>query len=180
LPRRLIPRTSNAGPCPKSDRRRGGRREEPIPHPAFVDVTITARSTCCNGRRRTELNGGYRTSRAGTTTHAAAAGPVTGEGPADTILSTVASPRRPRSGEFAGPCELGATDGTELSPRPLLRLDRGMAENLRFSPCLLGTSAHKALSKRGFRDGIRAWRTILSVPRSDPICYGTAIDGGPT
>src|SRR5262245_42331408 len=76
LPRRLIPRASNvgnrrtsasiarrrkAGPCPKSDRRRGGRREEPFPHPAFVDVTITARSTCCNGGRRTELNGAYRT-----------------------------------------------------------------------------------------------------------------------
>jgi hypothetical protein len=31
-----------------------------------------------------------------------------------------------------------------------------MAENFRFSPCLLVTSEYKALSKRGFRDRIRA------------------------
>jgi hypothetical protein len=27
---------------------------------------------------------------------------------------------------------------------------------------------HNPESGRGFRDGIRAWRTIFSVPRSDP------------
>jgi hypothetical protein len=57
-----------------------------------------------------------------------------------------------------------------------LRRGSGLAEIESSPPCLLVNCEHNPESGRGFRDGIRAWRTIFSVPRSDPSWHGRLSD----